>query len=247
MTDPMSPLGEHLESWHALLLDEEDLDAALDMAMQVTQGVVAHHSNGSDIEASVTVRPGDVGTVHTRAATDRVASQLDQWQYEHGVGPCITSDAEAAICAVPDVREDDSFPAFADVAAREGVRGVASFPLLARDTSIGSLNLFSRGAGEIDDELVETGRQLAATFSPMLANFLTHQRTVEQTEQLQEALEGRSIIERAKGLLMARLDIGAEDAFDLLATQSQHENRKVRDVAAGILEQHEVQRNDPGS
>lgn len=247
MAVPMSDLGEQLDGWHALLLDEEDLDEALEVAMRVTKRVVARQSNGSAVEASVTVRPGDGSDAHTRAATDDVAWRLDKWQYEHGRGPCIASDAQSAICAVPDVGRDDTFPEFADVAAGAGIRGVASFPLLARDTSIGSLNLFAREAGEIDHEFVETGRQLAATFSPMLANFLTHQRTVALTDQLHEALEGRSIIERAKGLLMGRLAISADEAFGLLSTQSQHENRKVREVATGISDHQRARaRAGPG-
>lgn len=238
MTDPVSDLGEQLDGWHDLLLDDDDLDEALDVAIRLTMQSLGEPPDGGDIEVSVTVRPRDGGP-HTRAASDDVAKRLDEWQYRHGRGPCITSDEQAAVCAVTDVAHDDTFPEFAEVAVREGINGVASFPLLARETTIGSLNLFHRQVGQIDDEVVETGRQLAATFSPMLANFLTHQRTVELTDQLHTALEGRGIIERAKGLLMGRLAITADEAFALLSSQSQHENRKLRDVAAAMVDQHE--------
>lgn len=238
MTNSVSDLGEQLDGWHDLLLDDDDLDEVLEIAIQLTRQSLGQPSDGEGLEVSVTVRPRQGGP-QTRAASHDVARRLDQWQYQHGRGPCITSDEQAAVCAIGDVREDDTFPEFAEVASREGIRGVASFPLLVRETSIGSLNLFHRRAGQINDEVVATGLQLAATFSPMLANFLAHQRTVELADQLHQALESRSIIERAKGLLMGRLAITADEAFALLSSQSQHENRKLRDVAATMVEHHE--------
>lgn len=237
MTDPMGDLGEHLDGWHELLLGDDDLDEALDVAIRLTRQSLGEPPDGG-LEVSVTVRPRNDGP-HTRAASDDVARELDEWQYRHGRGPCVTSDEQGAVCAIADVQHDDTFPEFAGVAADEGIRGVATFPLCVRETSIGSLNLFHRQPGRIDDAFVETGRQLAATFAPMLANFLAHERSVELTDQLHEALESRSVIERAKGLLMGRLAITAEEAFALLSSQSQHENRKVRDVAATMVEHHE--------
>ena len=69
-----------------------------------------------------------------------------------------------------------------------------------------------------------------------LANWLAHMRVTRLTEQLEQALEGRGIIERAKGLLMGELGIDEDRAFDVLRTQSQHENVKLREVAAQLLE-----------
>jgi AmiR/NasT family two-component response regulator len=49
-----------------------------------------------------------------------------------------------------------------------------------------------------------------------------------------EALASRDLIGQAKGVLMALLGCSPEHAFGLLVTQSQHENRKVSDIAAAI-------------
>ena len=55
-------------------------------------------------------------------------------------------------------------------------------------------------------------------------------------EQLQEALVSRAVIEQAKGILMAGTRCDAESAFEQLKRRSQRSNQKLRDVAAGIVQ-----------
>jgi AmiR/NasT family two-component response regulator len=57
---------------------------------------------------------------------------------------------------------------------------------------------------------------------------------------LQQALLSRDVIGQAKGILMERLKITPEDAFDLLRRSSQHLNLKLRDVARGLAETGEL-------
>lgn len=221
-----------------LLLGEEDVDDALGAALEVVQRVV----DGEPL-VSLTVRGGEGSQPSTRVATDPVARSLDEWQYEHGEGPCVTAHEEVVACAVGDLAAEAPFDEFAPVALDAGIHGVASFPLLIRgEVAIGSLNLFYREAGVVDDEVEATGARLAVTIAPTLANFLTYQQAVELTGQLEEALAGRAVIERAKGLLMARLEIDGEAAFQLLSTQSQQQNERVRHVAEGLLAAHEAKR-----
>ena len=55
-----------------------------------------------------------------------------------------------------------------------------------------------------------------------------------QVEQLQLALETRDVIGQAKGILMERFRITADEAFDLLRVASQHRNRKLNALAADL-------------
>lgn len=54
-------------------------------------------------------------------------------------------------------------------------------------------------------------------------------------QQLEEALTNRSVIDQAIGLLMGQQRCAAPEAFDLLRQNSQHNNRKLRDVAADLI------------
>jgi AmiR/NasT family two-component response regulator len=57
-----------------------------------------------------------------------------------------------------------------------------------------------------------------------------------ENRQLKEALEGRALIERAKGMLMARRGCDEATAFRLLVALSRKQHRKVRAVAADFAE-----------
>ena len=57
---------------------------------------------------------------------------------------------------------------------------------------------------------------------------------VEEVEHLHAAMDSRSVIEQAKGVLMSTMRISHEAAFAVLVAASQRENIKLRDVAARI-------------
>jgi AmiR/NasT family two-component response regulator len=66
---------------------------------------------------------------------------------------------------------------------------------------------------------------------------ITFQRFSEY-QTLQGAFGRRALIEQAKGILMARHSTTAERAFEMLRDHSQHNGRKLSDVAAGVVESH---------
>jgi Response regulator with putative antiterminator output domain len=66
---------------------------------------------------------------------------------------------------------------------------------------------------------------------------ITLQRFAEY-HSLQGAFGRRAVIEQAKGILMSRHAIDADDAFERLRDHSQHNGRKVGDVAQAIVDSH---------
>ena len=60
----------------------------------------------------------------------------------------------------------------------------------------------------------------------------------EHVERLETALERRALIERAKGILMERHNIGEREAFDRLRDHARSRNRTVVDVSASVAEGH---------
>jgi hypothetical protein len=61
-----------------------------------------------------------------------------------------------------------------------------------------------------------------------------HDSFEQEVLTIREALETRDLIGQAKGIIMASIGCDADEAFELLRRQSQAENRKLNDVAAGI-------------
>jgi AmiR/NasT family two-component response regulator len=66
---------------------------------------------------------------------------------------------------------------------------------------------------------------------------ITLQRFAEY-HSLQGAFGRRAVIEQAKGILMARHAVSGERAFEMLRSHSQHNGRKVADVAEAVVESH---------
>jgi response regulator NasT len=66
---------------------------------------------------------------------------------------------------------------------------------------------------------------------------ITLQRFAEY-HNLQGAFGRRALIEQAKGILMARHSTTADRAFEMLRDHSQHNGRKLSDVAAAVVESH---------
>jgi len=93
---------------------------------------------------------------------------------------------------------------------------VHAVPMRLREQAIGAMNLFSTEPGTLDVEAAELGQALAdvATISILHERAFRHHEVV--TQQLQNALSSRIVIEQAKGVLAERLHLSIEDAFTVL-------------------------------
>jgi len=58
---------------------------------------------------------------------------------------------------------------------------------------------------------------------------------MEKSFEMQEALEVRKLVERAKGLLMRSKQMSEEEAFRIMQRQSMDTRRSMREIADAIL------------
>src|SRR3954454_13148101 len=76
------------------------------------------------------------------------------------------------------------------------------------------------------------------------------QQLNEKVEGLEEALLSRDVIGQAKGILMERLHLTPDQAFEELRTVSQQQNKKLKEIAAELAETGEwpdlISRNGNG-
>jgi hypothetical protein len=85
---------------------------------------------------------------------------------------------------------------------------------------------------------------VATRFAPYAAvaagNLYAYQSARDMADNLQTALESRAVIDQAKGILMERYKLTADQAFQLLARASMTTNRKVRDIADHLVRTGEL-------
>lgn len=191
-------------------------------------------------EVSVTLmQDGDVESV---AFTGPLASQLDECQYQAGFGPCMDAAISGGIIAIDDTANSAAYPDFARTVQRHGITHTLSTGLPVQRQTIGALNIYGTDGGAFDEHTQELAATFAGYAAVAVANAGLYASTAQLAAHLQHALESRAVIDQAKGILMGRHGISADAAFDLLCKQSQLANRKLRDIAADLVD--EVQRGE---
>jgi GAF domain-containing protein len=184
---------------------------------------------------SITLVRGEEG--YTAAYHGEMALAADELQYARGYGPCLDAGRGGVPLRVEDMRTEQRWPDYAPRVLDVGVRSSLSVPLPFQNSTIGALNVYSSVPGAFSsDESMEAGRTVAESIAVAVANADAHAQLAEQARNMRLAMESRAVIEQAKGVLMAQRHVDAEEAFEILRAASQRYNRKLRDIALGIVE-----------
>ncbi len=176
--------------------------------------------------------------VVTSVFNDEEVLEIDEAQYRAGTGPCIDAFRRGEVYVITSTERDDRWPEFCRTARDHGVRSTLSLPLVVGDDSVGALNFYSQQEDGFSKDDQENGETFALQAAVVLANAQAYWDARTLSEHLNEAMRSRATIEQAKGILMAQSNVGADEAFDLLRSASQRENRKLRDVAQGLVDRY---------
>lgn len=169
------------------------------------------------------------GRVETAAASHDVARSADELQYELGEGPCLQAIEDDVVVRVGDVERDERWPAWSRaVVERTPYRSMQCHRLFTADDRVGALNLYGERPDAFERDDVEHGEALAAVVALAV-------HSAQKVAGLEAALDSRTVIGQATGMLMERFDIDAERGYALLTRISSHSNRKLRDLAVELV------------
>ena len=179
--------------------------------------------------ASISVTTS-TGRIQTLAPTDPVAVEADELQYELRQGPCLEAVLEQPVVQVDELSRDLRWPDYGPrAAAMLGIGSQLAYQFRADPHIRGALNLYATKPHQIDADTREVG----ALFARLAAAALGWAR---EDETLHQALEARQLVGQAVGVLMERYRLDPDRAFSFLVRTSQNGNVKLREVAAGIVE-----------
>jgi GAF domain-containing protein len=162
--------------------------------------------------------------VITRAWSDEVVQACDRAQYETGQGPCLEAVYLEQTVRLSDMRAEQRWPKFSRRATEYGIGSMLCLQLYVSGDNLGALNLYSSFPDAFNDESEHVGLLLASHAAVAMAS-------AQREERLLRAVETRDLIGQAKGILMERYKITAEQAFSLMIQASQNTNIKLRDIA----------------
>ena len=150
-----------------------------------------------------------------------------------------------APASVPPVRSpscqalsaDPRWPRFGGRVARLGVHSVVLLPLITPDRVVGAMNVYAHDKNVFDERAAELGQIFAVPAAIAVQNAHVLAQTRRLANQLQSALEIRGVIDRAIGILMSRTGSTEHEAIERLRSMSQHEHRKLAEVASQIVDE----------
>jgi response regulator NasT len=143
-----------------------------------------------------------------------------------------------AASALPDLAIlDIKMPVMDGIEAAEKITQARPIPIILL-TAYDEAQLVERAAeANISAYLMKpvAEEDLLPAITLALTRFRQFQALRQEVANLRDALEARKTIERAKGILMRRLNLTEEEAFRRLQKQSQDSNRKLAQVAEAIV------------
>ncbi len=230
--------------------DEADLHAGLNKVAGIVAGARGVIDILRDVaDFAVQAIPGVDGagvalidkrmhSVQTWAATELLVNDIDAVQYDElKEGPCITCMQSGRPTVSGSLGSDSRWPHFGGRVARMRVHSALALPLVVGDQVIGSINAYAKSRDAFGDHAVRLGSQFANTAAVAVYNAQLLANAHDRTLRLQRALDSRSVIDQAIGVIRSRSGATADEAFERLAQISQAENIKVHAVAERLVEE----------
>lgn len=190
------------------------------------------------VVCSVTV--GRNGRRGTAASSDPTADVMDELQYASGEGPCQESAATGQSVYVPDIRATERFPRYREAVAASPLRSVfaAPIPLPTSAQADAALNCYSTEVNGFPEDLRERAEELASLASRSLHTAVRLAQEGDRADDLAAALESRTAINLAAGVVMAQSNCSPQQAIEFLKNASMNRNQKLRDIATAILSRY---------
>ena len=136
---------------------------------------------------------------------------------------------------VYDVLEDAHFKE-KDLARKEELCSLLSVPMMVRGKVIGVINCYT----SYPHRYTETEEAVLTTVANQAAICIENTGLMVKTKVIQEELEARKLVERAKGILMKESKLDEAEAFGRIRKKSMDTRRSMREVAEAIILAHEI-------
>jgi GAF domain-containing protein len=220
----MSDRDEQFAQFSVESAELKGVDEAISRIVQYAVATV-----GTPYAGVTLLRPGR--RLESVGATDPVVGAADRLQHDLQEGPCLEAavDRHTHVLLSADLAADDRWPQWGPKTAALGLRAILSAELRTGDRRLGALNLYGGQPRQFSNDDAATAHLFAAHAT--LA--LTAASTVEG---LQTALDTRTEIAQAQGILMERFDLGGDRAFEVLRRYSQNTNMKLYEVARFVID-----------
>ncbi len=191
--------------------------------------------------------------VRVIVADDETLIRMNLRETLVGLGYLVVGEASNGDEAIKLAREQKPDVVIMDIKMPPGMDGIAAARLLTAEKIAPVLLLTAYNDRELVAQAKEAGvvgylvkpfreADLVPQIEVTIARFGEFRKLEQQLGNLQDALDARKVIERAKGLLMERYNLSEQDAFRRIQKRSMDTRKSMREIADAVLLTDEMER-----
>ena len=199
------------------LHDQTNLEQTLARIVESAVAVV-----GCDYAGVLLTRKGS--QVDAIIASHPIAEKADKLQIELHEGPGVVAVTDAHTTLVTDTATDTRWPPWAAGMRELHLGSVLAVRLWTSKATLGALNLYACSPRWFDPDALAAAEVFGRHASIALSS-------AKQEESLWQAIDARTLIGRAQGILMERFALDDQGAFEVLRRYSQNTNTRLNKVA----------------
>jgi GAF domain-containing protein len=215
-----------------LVIDSPDVSSFLKDLCELSAALMSE-SLGRDVVCAITLNRRHRTT--TAAWSSPEACMFDEIQHGFGEGPCLHAMNTGTTVLVSDSRTDTRWPEYNTAIATLGQYSVLGVPLALEEGASAALNVFAPTPDAFDPSAVRSAELFAMQAEKALRLAVRIGARQQLADDLRAALESRTAINLAAGIIMAQNRCSQEQALSILTKASSGRNLKLRHVAEQLV------------
>jgi hypothetical protein len=231
MVDP--DMADDFESLVDLIAGTEDIKSVLD-GLTTFAAATMSATTGAQIECAVTLhrrrRTATIGGSSAKAVL------LDRIEQNLGDGPCVEALESGLPVLLGDVSSDSRWPEYRSALSAAGIASALGIPMDLGDGSGAVLDFFAPRSGLFSEQAVADGMRFAEMAGKALRLAVRIASADQRAQNLKAAMDTRTVIDLACGIIMAQNHCSKDAAFDLLRSASSTRNQKLHDLAQAVVD-----------
>lgn len=215
------------------VLDSDDVGKFLDELVKLARSEIGRTIHHEVFCAVTLLRPRRAATV---ASSGEEARQMDEVQYNFDDGPCLRAARERHIVHIPDFHHEERFAEYRAAVEKYGVRSAVGVPVILPGGANAAIDIYCREPYAFPDEALAQAETFAAEASKSLKLAVKMAKLSEASRDLEAALDSRTVINLAAGVMMAQNRCSQQEAIEILKAASNARNMKMHAVAQAVLD-----------
>jgi signal transduction protein with GAF and PtsI domain len=138
---------------------------------------------------------------------------------------------------VKDIKKEKEYK-YRNIAIKEGLVSLLSVPMIVKNKAIGVLNVYTTYPHKFTKKEIK----IISFIANQAAIVIENTELLVKTKILEEELEARKKIEKAKGILMKNENLTEEEAYNKIRKFSMDKRLSMKEVAEAIILAYEIKK-----